>query len=279
MVKKILTIVIITGIISVATAFSPEKSVYNPANAGKSFETESIIVAEEEKTGNDVSATQMPDFSRLNGGKLLKTRFFEFLKPIVEAENERVLSQRRFIKRSYVAFKNDWQLNDDHIARLNKIAREYRLPVKEAYTSKDFRELLMRVDKVPETLALIQAANESAWGTSYFAREANNLFGQWCFTEGCGVVPRRRAEGATHEIKKFNTVNEAVRGYIRNLNTHAAYSYFRNLRYEARQSGEPLDSHYLAIGLQKYSQKGMEYVSIIRSMINSNKNLLAEMNQ
>lgn len=273
-----MTIGISIVIISIATSFSPDNSVYSPAKAVRNFEPESIVPAEEEKADNEISVTQMPDFSRLSGGKLLKTRFFEFLKPIVEAENERVLSQRRFVKRSYVAYKNDWQLNDDHISRLNKIAREYRLPVRDAYTGKDFRELLMRVDKVPETLALIQAANESAWGTSYFAREANNLFGQWCFTEGCGIVPRKRTEGATHEIKKFSSVNEAVRGYIRNLNTHAAYSYFRSLRYKARQNDAPLDSHYLAIGLQKYSEKGMEYVDVIRSMINSNQDLLVEMN-
>lgn len=264
--------------VSIIASFDPDSTMYSPAAATRNEESGASAAYEQEQSKKDIGPTQMPDFSRISGGKLLKTRFFEFLRPIVEAENERVLSQRRFVKRSYIAYKNGWELNEEHISRLNEIASEYRFQTRDFYSSKDFRVLLMRVDEVPETLALIQAANESAWGTSYFAREANNLFGQWCFTEGCGIVPRKRAEDATHEIKKFSSVNEAVRGYIRNLNTHGAYEHFRNLRYKARQNEVPLDSYYLAIGLQKYSERGMEYVDDIRSMISSNKDILAEMN-
>lgn len=278
MLKKITIIILSLFVISIITSFEPANSLYTTASAVRDFNTYAFSSIEKKPGNTDMEPTQMPDFSRLSGGKLLKIRFFEFLRPIVKAENERVLTQRRFVKRSYVAFKNGWQLNDDHVSRLNRIAAEYGLQTRDEYLAENFRVLLMRVDKIPETLALIQAANESAWGTSYFAREANNLYGQWCFTEGCGIVPRNRTEGASHEIKKFNSVNEAVRSYIRNLNTHAAYAYFRNLRYKARQDETPLDSHYLAIGLQKYSEKGMEYVEIIRKMINSNQEVLAEIN-
>jgi|AntRauTorckE6833_2_1112554.scaffolds.fasta_scaffold01925_6 Bax protein len=231
--------------------------------------------SENEKV-RDVPPRTMPDFSRLSGGKLLKTMFFDFLRPVVEAENDRVMSQRRFVKRSYVAFKNGWELNEEHHERLDKIAREYKLRNLTFTNKRDFRDLLMRVDKVPQALALIQAANESAWGTSYFATKGNNLFGQWCFTEGCGMVPRNRSEGATHEVQTFSSVNEAVRAYINNLNTHGAYKHFRNLRYDSRQKGLELEGSHLALGLQKYSSKGMEYVNILRSMIESNKSLLAK---
>lgn len=216
----------------------------------------------------------LPDFTRIGGGKLLKVRFFNFLQPIIEAENQRVFQQRDFVKKSYVAYKKGWELNEEHISKLKDIASVYKLRNLDFKSESAYKKLLLRVDQIPESLALVQAAIESAWGTSYFAKEGNNLFGQWCFTEGCGLVPRGRKEGLNHEVKVFGSVNEAVRAYMRNLNTHAAYMQLRNIRYQFRQNDKELKSEYLALGLQKYSAKGMEYVNTIRSMLNTNNDLL-----
>ncbi len=236
---------------------------------------ESLITFADEDYGKELHTEQdLPDFTRIGGGKLLKVKFFDFLQPIVEAENERILRQRNFLKKSYLAYKKGWELNEKHFSKLNDIASEYKLRNLDFNSESAYKKLLIRVDQIPEPLALVQAAIESAWGTSYFAREGNNLFGQWCFTEGCGLVPRGREEGLSHEVKVFGSVNEAVRAYMRNLNTHAAYTQLRNIRYQMRQKDQELKSEYLALGLQKYSAKGMEYVKTIRSMLKTNNDLL-----
>lgn len=215
--------------------------------------------------------TALPDFEAYQSVDIRREKFFQFLKPIVEHENQRVLAQRAFVKKCYSAFRQGLELSDERMNRLEEIALEYRLRTMKFDSKEPFEKLLLRVDKIPESLALIQAANESAWGTSYFAREGNNLFGQWCFTEDCGLVPRNRPEGAKHQVAVYPSVALSVRAYIRNLNTHAAYSYLRNIRYEMRLKDKPLKSDYLALGLQKYSSKGMEYVNILRSMLRTNQ--------
>lgn len=222
----------------------------------------------------EIKEQSLPDFTRIGGGKLLKVKFFNFLEPIVKAENKRLRGQREFVKMNYLAYKQGWDLNEKHLEKLNEIAQQYKLHNLDFNSGSAYKKLLLRVDEIPESLALVQAAVESAWGTSYFAREGNNLFGQWCFTEGCGLVPRGRAEGLNHEVQVFGSVNEAVRAYMNNLNTHAAYKYFRNIRYQMRQNDGELSSKQLALGLQKYSAKGMEYVETLRSMLKSNDDLL-----
>ena len=109
------------------------------------------------------------------------------------------------------------------------------------------------------------------WGNSRFARQANNYFGQWCFTKDCGLVPLRRSAGARHEVQYFASVDLSVRAYIHNLNTSASYKLLRNLRHSLRRQHKPLDAEFLAMGLKDYSERGMDYVRIIQGMIRSNQ--------
>lgn len=132
------------------------------------------------------------------------------------------------------------------------------------------KELMRRVDVIPTSLVLAQAANESGWGTSRFAREGNNIFGQWCFDEGCGLVPNARGEDASHEVRAFASVDAAVRAYFRNLNTHPSYEDLRTLRASMRMQGLPLNSMVLARGLTRYSERGMDYVKELQDMIRIN---------
>ena len=118
--------------------------------------------------------------------------------------------------------------------------------------------------------ALAQAANESAWGTSRFATKGNNLFGQWCFSKGCGLVPRGRVEGASHEVAKFSSPFRSVRAYIQNLNRHPTYQELRDIRQEDRRGKDPLSGVDMAAGLLGYSERGQEYVDEIRAMIHYN---------
>jgi Bax protein len=130
--------------------------------------------------------------------------------------------------------------------------------------------LLHRVDILPPSLVLAQAATESGWGTSRFAREGNNLFGQRTYRPGNGIVPANRPDGETHEVKRFGTLFESVRSYMRNLNTHLAYRELRDLRAQLRRSGRPLSGALLADGLNAYSTRSSDYITDVRAIIRAN---------
>ncbi len=131
--------------------------------------------------------------------------------------------------------------------------------------------LLRRIDVVPPSLALAQAAVESGWGTSRFAREGNALFGQWTWSDSDkGLVPHHRENGKTHRIKVFDHLIESVAAYMVNLNTHRAYRAFRDKRATLRHTGKTLDGHVLAGTLTRYSELGDDYVRTLRTVITVN---------
>jgi len=130
--------------------------------------------------------------------------------------------------------------------------------------------LLNKIDQIPTSLVLAQAAIESAWGTSRFAQKGNNLFGEWCFSQGCGIVPLHRAKGSHHEVKAFASIADSVRSYMLNLNSHPAYQAFRNKRLK-QQSAAQLSGCYLASGLINYSEKKERYIESIKQLIRINK--------
>ncbi len=132
-------------------------------------------------------------------------------------------------------------------------------------------ELRVRVDEVPISLVLAQAANESGWGTSRFTHEGNALFGQWTFG-GSGMLPEaQRASLGDYRVAAFESPLLSVIAYMRNLNTHAAYARLREIRAEARAAGRPLSGYELARGLDRYSERGQEYVDELRSLIELNR--------
>ena len=191
-----------------------------------------------------------------------KTAFFAFMRPIIEAENHRIQDlRRRLIAARKVGGKPVW---------VAAVADKYRI----AWTGAEWRALLQRGDTAPLPLVLAQSANETNWGRSRFAREGNNMFGQWCFKPGCGMVPKQRNTGAGHEVARYKSVNASVRAYLRNLNTGPAYRELRRLRWQARQQGKTPDAMQLASGLDRYSQRGAAYVDDIRAMIQSNRALM-----
>ena len=120
------------------------------------------------------------------------------------------------------------------------------------------------------SLVLAQAANESGWGTSRFARQANNYFGMWCYQAGCGLKPRQRDQGQSHEVKHFKHVQDSVISYLHNLNTNRAYQPLRDLRQTTRDLGAPLRGVLLAEGLHAYSSRGEAYIKDIQTMIIAN---------
>lgn len=234
-----------------------------------------LVLQLEQPGTDDVRAVpesddEFPDFSAYDRVDERKQAFFDYMHEHVERENQRVLALRDQLVPLYEIARDGTPLSRTERRTLHAIAAEYRLDPEGKSERELTAELMLRVDKLPTSLVLAQAANESAWGTSRFARQANNLFGQWCFSEGCGVVPSNRADDARHEVRAFPTVKAAVRAYFLNLNTHEAYDYMRRLRSDMRRRDEPLDSLVLAYGLTGYSARGLAYVTELQSIIRHN---------
>lgn len=201
-----------------------------------------------------------------------KAVFINMLLPVVQAQNRELLALREQAQALRVRI-TDGTLTDAELRWLQARADEYRLAAPDTLDEMGeawLDTLLRRLDIVPADLALAQGALESAWGTSRFAEEANNLFGQWCFRPGCGVVPARRPLGARYEVQKFATVEDAVASYMRNLNTHAAYRELRLLRERQRREGVRPSGRTLAAGLSGYAEIGDTYISHIRAVIRAN---------
>jgi len=193
-----------------------------------------------------------------------KRQFFDTLRPVVEAENARILELREEIIEARDAGENPgW---------IAETADNYGVD----WTGKEWKSLLNRVDAVPLTLTLAQAANESSWGQSRFAQEGNNLFGEWCFDPGCGIVPGQRPEGETYEVQAFSSINTSVRSYLHNINTHNAYRELRAMRAQAAAEGRKPTGMELAAGLKRYSERGMAYVEEIRATIRRNRDLMLD---
>lgn len=214
----------------------------------------------------DGTLKSLPDFSKIKEVKEKKTLFFETLYPIIEEENNHILALRS----SVLALKNKASIDKDETQWLLDLSKYVK--IKHSNINEHFyAELLKRVDFIPPSLALTQAAIESGWGTSRFSKEGNNIFGQWCFQKGCGVVPSARDEGKDHEVAKFSTVNSAVSAYLRNLNSNQSYTGLWEIRKELRVKQNAMTGVALAKGLMKYSEEGLQYVNKVKVFIIHNK--------
>lgn len=208
----------------------------------------------------------LPDFSQYQDTAEKKNAFFSFLYPRIVLANSRILIERQYLE----TLSRKDALDESETNWLEQQAERLRVD-EEPGSDEMFRRLRSRIDVIPPSLVMAQAANESAWGTSRFALVGNNLFGQWCFSRGCGVVPQGREEGKTHEVAAFDSPYRSIRSYIQNLNRHPSYQMVRDLRRKARESGRFASGTSLAAGLVSYSERGEEYISEIRSMISFNK--------
>ena len=187
--------------------------------------------------------------------------------------NAESLKTRTWLAQRYVYFR----LSPQDQAMVLELADEYWVDVDDKSFKQIIGELLIKIDEVPPSLVVAQAINESGWGRSRFAREANNLFGMWCYTPGCGLVPERRRANDKHEVKRYASIQASVDEYLRNINRNKAYVELRALRAEQRQRLQPLSGDYLAQGLRRYSSIGAEYVNRIRNIIRTRE--LARLDQ
>ncbi len=213
-----------------------------------------------------VFVTVLPgDLKALRSTAARKRLFIQMILPLILRANERVLADRARLLAidGRIAAGRPVLASDGMF--LAGLATAYGLE------TPDLAELKRRVDFVPPSLALAQAAEESGWGTSRFAIRGNAVFGQHTFKPGAGMVPRRRDAGKRHEVKVFHGLYHSVAAYLRNLNTHPAYEDFRALRAGKRALGHALNGYTLAAALQRYSERGTAYVRSIRDIMRVNR--------
>ncbi len=212
-------------------------------------------------------AEDLPDFTAIAEPRERRDRFVAYMEPVVDAAQAEVREQRQRLATIAQRWRDDGLLLRRDERWLAQAARRYRVDGDGDDIDGLLERLERRIDTVPRGLAVAQAGIESGWGQSRFAREGNNLFGEWCFEPGCGMVPAQRPDSAQHEVRTFATVQAAMRSYLNNLNSHRAYGELRDLRAEARAQGREPGAEELAAGLRDYSQRGEAYVHEVRVVI------------
>jgi Bax protein len=210
------------------------------------------------------------DLDRISRVSEKKRLFFLTMLPMILMANEEVRQEREKMLSILERHNRGVGLRPQEAEFITALAKKYKINGDPLGNQQAQHKLVLRVDVLPASLVLAQAANESAWGTSRFAQRANNLFGEWTFTPGTGLVPRDRPSGATYEVRKFPTVYDSVRSYLRNINTHRAYHDLRLMRARMRTENLPLLGVELAKGLTAYSTRREEYVREIAAMIRHN---------
>ena len=205
--------------------------------------------------------TQFPrDLDALQSTKLKKETFIKIVLPLIVAENERILADRDKLK----LLSNKKFTTDLEKQWMRQKLLEYK--VKKG----NLKELLVRMDIIPTSIALAQAAKESGWGTSRFALEGNAIFGQWTWS-GQGIAPLDRESNKNHKILKFPILRASVKAYQNNLNTHKSYAKFRDKRLKLREKNRKISGLELTETLNNYAQTGSEYTKILNQIIRQNR--------
>ena len=207
-----------------------------------------------------VALTLLPqEIKNIENTKKRKELFIQIVLPLILKENNNIRLDRKRLFNIINKSKN----SNLEKKWLEKKYKQYGVP------SKDLSILKIRMDEIPVSLAIAQAAKETGWGTSRFAQEGNALFGQWTWS-GEGLKPKESDKNEGHKVMKFNVLQASVRAYQRNLNTHSSYEDFRIARAEQRDNNQLLDSIILSRHLDKYAETGNQYVEVIKKIIEQN---------
>ena len=207
-----------------------------------------------------IALTLLPaEIKMIESVKKRKEFFIQIVLPLILEENKNIKLDRKRL----FSIINKSNNSKSEKQWLGKKYKQYGIP------SRDLSILKRRMDIVPVSLALAQAAKETGWGTSRFAQQGNALFGQWTWS-GEGLKPKDAEKNEGHKVMKFNVLQASVRAYQRNLNTHSSYEDFRSARAKLRDLDEPLDSIILSEYLDKYAETGNEYVKVLQKIIQQN---------
>ena len=234
----------------------------NAATIKQLFEDTNYTLKEvrEKKLVKPVALTLLPnEIKMIENTKKRKDFFIQIILPLILKENNNIKLDRKRLfniinKSNNTNLEKKW---------LEKKYKQYGIP------SKDLSVLKIRMDEIPVSLAIAQAAKETGWGTSRFAQEGNALFGQWTWS-GEGLKPKGADKNEGHKVMKFNVLQASVRAYQRNLNTHSSYKEFRKARAKLRDQDKSLDSLILANYLNSYAETGNQYVEVLQKIIKQN---------
>ena len=207
-----------------------------------------------------ISLTLLPEeIIKIENSKERKDLFIQIILPLVIKENN-------YIKLDRKKLFSILNKNNNTSAEKNWLSSKFK---QYGVVNNDLSTLKIRMDEVPISMTIAQAAKETGWGTSRFAQEGNALFGQWTWS-GAGIKPLGAEDNTTHKVMKFNVLQASVKAYQRNLNTHSSYRDFRRARAELRDKKKKLDSIILSEYLDKYAETGKEYVKILQQIIRQN---------
>jgi len=202
-----------------------------------------------------LNSLKAPEFDKIEDVQEMKKTFFNYLLPEINKKNNEIqLLRKRVIEK------------DLSIEELTKLYKKYRID-----EGSEIGALLEKIDIIPPSLVLSQAALESNWGRSRFAKFYHNYFGLWCFERGCGVIPKKRDKGDTHEVAKFSSPEKAIDFYFLSINRNKSYEVLRKIRQDKRTKGQSITGLSLSEGLTNYAEIGYEYVDRIRRVITSNE--------
>ncbi len=204
--------------------------------------------------------TKLPkDLNKLGSTKQRRDLFIKIILPLILDENNKITEDRK--KLFYILSKSFNTVGER--VWLKRRFKEYKIE------DQDLSKLKMRMDIIPVSIAIAQAANESGWGTSRFALEGNALFGQWTWSKK-GISPKNKDPNKTHKVLQFQILKASVRAYKNNLNTHNAYREFREARAQLREEDKKINGLELTKYLEKYASIGEKYVRILEDIIEKN---------
>jgi Bax protein len=232
--------------------------------------TSQVSVSSGARQLNNIDLGKVPMFAEIEDVATKKQTFFDFLRPAIEAQNQIIIHDRQFLLAVIEQIDNGLGLSEHDNDRLTSIIAKYQYDV-QVFTRITLTPLLKRIDIIPVDMVLVQAANESGWGSSRFAVDGFNFFGQWCFIEGCGLVPLARADGKIHEVAVFDSPKDSIIAYMINLNTNSAYRLFRSIRADLRAQKVKPTAEKLVYGLMNYSERKDEYIDELLEMLKHNK--------
>jgi len=202
-----------------------------------------------------LNSLKAPEFDKIEDVQEMKKTFFNYLLPEINKKNNEIqLIRKKVIEK------------DLSKEELTKLYKKYRID-----EGSEIAALLEKIDIIPPSLVLSQAALESNWGRSRFAKFYHNYFGLWCFERGCGVIPKKRDKGDTHEVAKFSSPEKAIDFYFLSINRNKSYEVLRKIRQDKRSKNQSISGLSLSEGLTNYAEIGYEYVDRIRRVITSNE--------
>ncbi|MBP7742453.1 MAG: glucosaminidase domain-containing protein [Aliarcobacter sp.] len=195
-----------------------------------------------------------------------KNYFFNYMYEIIENENSAIKQEKAFVQKMLSSNLLSFDFDSSSFLKLLEIKQKYK--IRNIYT---LEEYLKKLDIIPPSLAIAQAAAESAWGKSRFTKEANNIFGHWTYNAEIGLLPKKRTLGESHFIRVFENIKESTKAYMLNLNRNLAYKSFREERYNLRKNNLKPDGLILSQTMLNYSGIAHDYLILLKDIISSNK--------